>query len=280
MRKIYVALFLILGVLPLAAGLIYALLYSLGLVGALSKGFSLAPWMATLGNTGFWSAMLLSALMAVSVLVFSTALAWVGLLLLRERGTRFWLYLPLAMPPMVAALVSFQWLGSSGMLARAAASMGCINDAGQFAPLINDPAYLGVGFTLTIMTFPVLLLVFLNHYHLSNAAQMRSLAATLGATETQINRTVLLPILLRRAAPTLMLYGVFLFGAFEVPLLLGRQSPAMISVFIHQKFNRFNLDDLPIAYSATVIYALAMLLFVVFFFKSKWGGSHLARTEP
>jgi putative spermidine/putrescine transport system permease protein len=269
MRKLSIAFFLIVGVLPLAAGLTYALLYSIGLVGALATGFTLSPWVSTLGDAGFWSAMGLSVLMAGSVLLLSSALAWGVLRLLapdEERsGLRFWLYLPLALPPIVAAFVSFQGLGNSGMVARGAAALGFIQDAGEFPPLINDPAYLGVGFTLTMMTFPVLLIVFLHQYKHANAARMAALAATLGATPAQISRRVLLPIVLRRAAPTLMLYAVFLFGAFEVPLLLGRQSPAMISLFIHQKLNRFNLDDLPIAYAATVLYAVVMVSFVVFF---------------
>lgn len=40
-QKLGIAWFLTLSVLPLAAGLIYALLYSLGLAGILAEGFTL-----------------------------------------------------------------------------------------------------------------------------------------------------------------------------------------------------------------------------------------------
>jgi putative spermidine/putrescine transport system permease protein len=269
MRNTAPAFFLLFAVFPLAAGLAYALLYSLGLVGALAQGFTLSAWADALTDAAFWRSLGLSAGLAAAVLAISTALA-LGLLMtlrpqLEQPRVRFLLHFPLALPPMVAAFVSFQWLGSAGMLAR-------LTGAGSpeaFPPLINDPLYLGVGLTLTLTTFPFLLLIFLNHYRAANLLQITDLAATLGASAGQVRRRVLAPVLLRRAAPTLLLYGVFLFGAYEVPLLLGRQSPAMISMFIHQKFSRFNLADLPVAYMATVVYALAVMSAVLFFFGKK-----------
>ena len=51
---------------------------------------------------------------------------------------------------------------------------------------------------------------------------------------------------------------VFLFGAYEVPLLLGMQSPRMISVLIAHKFRKFDLADIPQAYVLTVLYALVV----------------------
>ncbi|MBK8555069.1 MAG: hypothetical protein IPL65_04535 [Lewinellaceae bacterium] len=54
----------------------------------------------------------------------------------------------------------------------------------------------------------------------------------------------------------MVLYTIILFGAYEVPLVLGRQHPRMISVLIAQKFGRFDLLALPQAYVLTVMYAL------------------------
>ncbi len=47
------------------------------------------------------------------------------------------------------------------------------------------------------------------------------------------------------------------------------QAKAMISMFINQKFRRFNLADLPVAYVATVVYALLVMALVVVFFGKK-----------
>lgn len=271
MKNVAPALFLAFATFPLAAGLTYALLYSLGMVGTLSQGVTLSAWANTLTNHAFWQALGLSATMAAAVVTISTALA-LGLLMamrpqLERPHTHFLLHLPLALPPMVAAFVSFQWLGSTGMLARLTRA----ESPESFPPLINDPLYFGVGLTLTLGAFPFLLLIFLNHYRAAHLAQISDLAATLGASSGQIRSRVVAPVLLRRAAPTLLLWAVFVFGAYEVPLLLGRQNPTMISMFIHQKFSRFNLADLPVAYVATVMYAAAVILAVLLFFRGEKG---------
>ncbi len=264
-------LFLAFAVFPLGAGLTYALLYSFGIVGALSQGFTGNAWHTTLTNSTFWASLGWSTLIAVIVILISTVLGLVLVVWLRsqleQRRVRFLLHFPLAVPPIIAAFISFQWLGNSGMLARMAWHFGWINNVDAFPPIINDPLYFGVGLTLTLLTFPFLLLVFLNHYQAANLLQLSQLAATLGASPAYIRSHVVWPILVRRALPTLLLYSIFLLGSYEVPLLLGRQSPAMLSVFISQKFGRFNLADLPVAYVATVVYALVVFMAITIFLR-------------
>ena len=271
MRKAAPILFLCFAVLPLAAGLVYALLYSLGLVGALGQGFTLSAWHNVLSDYTLWTSLLVSALVAIMSVVLSSALALAVLSQLRppveQRWLRFLLHFPLALPPIVAAFISFQWFGSSGILARVAWQLGWINSPEAFPPLINDPYYIGVSATMLLTTFPFLLLLFLNLYQSANLPQLVQLASTLGASSGYIQSKVVRPVLLRRALPTLLLYAVFLFGAYEVPLLLGRQSPAMISMYISQKFGRFNLSDVPVAYAATVVYTFVVFTAIVIFLR-------------
>ncbi|MEO6039023.1 MAG: ABC transporter permease, partial [Saprospiraceae bacterium] len=263
MRRVAPILFLTFAVLPLGAGLLYALLYSVGAVGALAQGFTLDAWRILLTDRTFLSTLGISILVATVSILLATALALALLMRLQpelERPRiRLLLHFPLAIPPIIAAFISFQWFGSSGMLARMAWNFGWINAADGFPPLINDPYYLGVGLTLLLLTFPFLLLLFLNHYQAAGLPQLSQLAASLGASPAYIRTHVVSPVLLRRALPALLLYGVFLLGAYEVPLLLGRQSPAMLSIYISQKFGRFNLSDLPVAYAAAVVYALLVM---------------------
>ncbi len=266
-EKVAIAAFLTFAVAPLVAGFGYALLYSLGVIGALGKGFTLGYWQKTLADVPFWSSILLSALVAALVCLLSVALALGWLLYARKQlemdKVRFVLHWPLALPALIAAFFSFQWLGSSGILARVAFQMGWIEGAEGFPELINDPNYFGVIFTLTLLTFPFFLLLFMDYFHSARLPDLSSLAATLGASGAYIQRKLLVPILLRRAMPAVLLYFVFLLGAYEVPLLLGRQSPAMLSVFISLKFSKYNLDDLPVAYVATVIYTAVVVLLVL-----------------
>jgi len=271
MKKWAPLFFLCFAVLPLAAGLGYALLYSLGLTGAVAQGFSLEAWRNTLSDATFWFSMGLSAGIASLAVVLSTILALFLLLWLRpelERPrVRFLLHLPLAIPPIVAAFLSFQWLGSSGMLARIGYQVGWLDNSGDFPPLINDPWYVGVLVTMILGTFPFFLLIFLNHFRAADLSSFSDVAATLGASGRQIHSRIVAPVILRRAAPALLLYGVFLFGAYEVPLLLGRQNPAMISMFINQKFRRFNIADFPVAYVATVLYAILVMGVLLLFLR-------------
>ena len=265
-KKLAVAAFIIIAVLPLLAGLAYTLLYSVGVIGALGQGFTLVYWEKTLTNSTFWASMGLSILIASLVCIISTGLA-LGCLLywrpaLEHRQIRFLLHWPLALPPLIAAFFSFQWLGSSGMLARLAYKSGWIEGAEDFPALINDSNYFGVIVTLTLLTFPFFLLLMMDYYQATRLEDLSQLATTLGASSRQIQVGVIAPILLRRAMPAVLLYFVFLIGAYEVPLLLGRQSPAMLSVFISQKFSKFNLLELPVAYVTTVMYAAFVLLFV------------------
>ncbi len=260
-------MFLALTLLPMLASLGYALLYSLGLVGALAQGFTLQHWQQLLGQWPFWASLLWS----MGIATLALALAWLAALatlhLLGDALQRGWvqalLHIPLALPPMIAAFIGFQWLGSAGLLSRVAYRLGLVDSIQAFPVLINDSYYLGVIVLLAAMSYPFFLLLMLDYYRNGGVAAYIDLARTLGASSWQSSAKVLLPLMWHKTKANAILVFIVAFGAFEVPLLLGQQSPAMISVFIHQKFRKFNLDDYPQAYAATVLYALIALLFVL-----------------
>lgn len=274
--------FFLLGVFPLAAGLVYAGLYSLGLIGYLNTGFTLQYWYISLTSKALWASLALSLGLATTVSAVSFFLALRCVVALRphlkQRGVRFSLHLPLALPPLVAAFVSFQWLGGTGMLARGAHAIGLIQTTDSFPVLVNDPYYIGVFVTLLLLNFPFILLLVLDQYDRVGIPEYANLAATLGGNPTQIRRKVIRAILIHRVLPTLVLYTVFLFGAYEVPLLLGQQSPAMISVLISQKFSKFNLADVPVAYTGAVLYAGVILVLIACFWR--WHFRQSLNTEP
>jgi putative spermidine/putrescine transport system permease protein len=76
-------------------------------------------------------------------------------------------------------------------------------------------------------------------------------------------------MLLQRALPNILLYFIFIFGAFEVPLLLGRSDPETVSVLAVRKLQRFNLLDLPQGYAIAVLYTLFVFTLLVLLFKAK-----------
>lgn len=263
MRRIHTALFLLLTLLPLAAGLSYALAYSLGLAGALQTGLTTNHWQAVLQSPSAWVSIALSLAVAALVVTVSAALALATVLIFHQQlarsPLRFGIYWPLAAPPIVAAFWGFQLLGSSGLLARLAATLGWIQGPEDFPPLINDPWQIGILLVLTLATFPFFTVVLFQFYRSERVPELLRMAHTLGAGTRQAVWRVAAPLLLHKLRPVMVLFGLFLFGAYEVPLLLGSQSQRMISMLVAQKFRRFDLLELPQAYVITVLYALVVL---------------------
>ncbi len=270
--------FLFFTIVPLGAGLFYALLYSLGLVGAMNSGFTLLHWQRVLSDGSFWFSLLTSASVAAVSLSISLVFAMFFCIFIHKKNIHhsssaiYHFYLPLSMPPIIAAFLTFQFLGNSGMVSRIFYHIGLIQNIENFPELVSDKWYIGVIVTQVLMTFPFLTLLFLSFYKKLNISQLSQLSKTLGATESQTQSRVVIPILLQNAQPNLLLFFIFLMSSYEIPLLLGRQSPMMLSVLISQKFRKFDLADIPQAYVMTVIYAIVVMFLVVFIIKKQRKG--------
>ncbi|MEZ4921153.1 MAG: hypothetical protein R2792_18780 [Saprospiraceae bacterium] len=267
-----IGVYMFLVLFPLVAGLLYALAYSLGLVGALSKGFTLNHWQVVVGMPAIWKSFLLSLSIASGVVLLAAMLALATVLLLhpyiRKTGSLVF-FIPLGIPPMVAAFWGFHLLGDGGLLAR------FIQKAFPFftfPELTNDAWHIGVISVLVLLTYPFFCLQMLQAYHTQNVQGLMDIGKSLGGSRRYVLLRIGLPILWKNALPSLVLFGVFLFGAYEVPLLLGRQAPQMISVLIAQKFKRFDLEMVARAYVLTVLYAGFVLAGIWFLFKRKKAG--------
>jgi putative spermidine/putrescine transport system permease protein len=77
-------------------------------------------------------------------------------------------------------------------------------------------------------------------------------ARTLGASAWQRFRHVTLPLVAPAVVSSSLMAFAFIFGAFEVPFLLGRPFPAMISVVAQQRFLDVNLAARPGAIAVAV----------------------------
>ncbi|MEL6631467.1 MAG: ABC transporter permease subunit [Bacteroidota bacterium] len=269
-----IGIFLLLAVLPLVLGLGYALLYGLGLVGRLSQGFTL-EYVQQVGAEGeIWRSFAYTLYIAVMSMGMAVGLALIGTVGFRrfwqERPSSYWIYFPLAIPSMVAAFFSLQLLSKSGLLARLVYSWGWIQDVQDFPDLINDAGGIGIIFTHAFMATPFLLIVFLNIWQKERMDELGQLAETLGARKRSIWRRIAVPMLLKSSLPTLVLYFVFVLGSYEIPLLLGREDPQMVSVLIARKSIRpFDLMDKPKAYVIAFVYAVLVLLTVVLLLRKR-----------
>ncbi|PJB13167.1 MAG: sulfate ABC transporter permease [Flavobacteriales bacterium CG_4_9_14_3_um_filter_40_17] len=271
--KLLKGLFIAIVVLPVASGLVYAFLFSLGIIGVLNAGFDWDAWQTVLFDKPFWTSFgfsLYIALLSVGIslsFALSIALSWQKKL---QKGLlSSVIYLPLCFPATVMAFFSFQLLAKSGLLARIGYQLGFIQDINDFPVLVKDAYGMGIIFTSVLLITPFFIILFSNLYQSEKIASYVNLAKTFGASNGQILRKVIVPILLKRASITIYLFVIFVMGSYEVPLLLGRQNPQMISVAVLQKIQRFNLYDMPQGYAMSLLYVfLVVAILWVLYFKN------------
>jgi putative spermidine/putrescine transport system permease protein len=265
--------FLTFTAVPLILGFGYAALYSVGLAGVISHGWTLQHWSHTITSSEVASSFGFSFYVATVTVILAVMLSLFLTFHLRNEITLRWfstiLYFPLAIPSIVAAFFSFQLLSKAGFASRVFFQAGWIQRLDQFPDLINDRLGIGIILTHAMMAIPFFTILFSNLYDSEKLDELHRLARTLGANSVQANVRIGIPILLRRAYPVLVLYFIFVFGSYEIPLLLGRQSPQMISVLMIRKLQRFNLLDIPTAYTLAILYLILAAGMVLLLFRKK-----------
>ena len=267
-KHINLTIFILLAAAPLLAGLGYALLYSFGLIGVLNNGFTLEHWQKVLTDSVFWRSMGFSFYVAFITMSVAISLALWAVVrwgaAFRSGALSFLIYLPLTLPATVMGFYSFQLLSKSGVLSRLGFQMGLLNNLDAFPILLNDSWGVGIIFAHVCMATPFFVILFTNLYHNERLSAFAELARTMGATQDQIIWRVLVPVLLRRSFATLVLYFIFVMGAFEIPLLLGSQSRQMVAVLTIEKLQKFNLYDIPQAYVISVVYGMIVIILVLY----------------
>ena len=273
-RSIGVALFIAATVLPLVLALSYALLYSVGLAGILSEGFTLKHWQKMLPNAEMWRSLGYTLYLTLVSLLPATAMALLLVTRLRRVVSQgrlgYLIYFPLAIPAIVAAFFTLQVLSKTGLFSRILYQSGIIGQLTQFPDLINDQYGFGILFTHWLIATPFLTVMFLGMYDGERLDDLQQISTTLGANRWQSYWKVVIPVLLRKGYPTVVLYGIFIFGAYEIPLLLGRQSPEMISVLTTRKVKEgYDLLQLPEGYVLAVVYSLLMIISVLWLLRKQ-----------
>ena len=272
-NRLGIVCFMLLVVLPFAGSLIYAILYSFGLTGILSNGFTTTHVSRILQNPEMFFSLIYSFYIACCSMFISLILSICGVLLFKAAITKskwsFFPYLPLALPAIVTAFVSLQVLNNTGVLSRLLYQTNMINDLSQFPDIVNDKLGIGIIITHVLMATPFFLIFFSNIYEAENVKALSNVAKTLGASSVKVAEKIAIPLLLKKGLNTILLYFIFVFGSYEIPLILGQQSPQMISVLIVRKMQRYNLKDIPQGYFLSYVYSIAVILLLAVFLKSK-----------
>jgi putative spermidine/putrescine transport system permease protein len=262
-------LFLALAILPIGLSLVYAALYSVGLTGLLGRGLTWEHWRAVLGSRELWASLGLSAGVALAVVSATTAAALTLALSLRERVERgpvsYLLHLPLALPGAVAAFLVFQMLTGGGLVPRALVRLGLSAPVS----LVQDRWALGIVFAHVGLAVPFFTLLFADLYRSERIGELAALARSLGADTGQCLRRVEIPLLLRAAAANLALLFIVILGSYEIPLLLGRQAPQMLSVLTLRKYALFDISQKPQAFVVALVYTALVLALIGVLFRGE-----------
>jgi len=259
-------LFLFLCPLPVVLSLTYAALYSVGLAGLLGHGFTLFHWRRVLASAELRGSLVLSLSVAAATVFVTTAVALPLALALRGRLTRgplaHLMTIPLAIPGTAAAFLVLQVFSGAGLVSRVAFRLGLVKGIADFPALNQDPYGSGIVLAHVCLAVPFFVFLFAELYRSETLEAIEELAASLGATPSQTLRRLTLPILLLRGLPNLILLFVIVLGSYEIPLLLGRQSPQMLSVLTLRKYAMFDLAERPGAFVVALVY-MALVVCVV-----------------
>lgn len=261
-----IALYTVLVVVPMAAGGVYALLYSFGVAGIFSEGVTVRHWAEVLSSSEFVRSIVLSFALAATTTLVAVGSGLLAGVVLRERLQRGIFatiaQIPLAMPAAVAALFVLQVFSGGGLGARLLLGFGLIDSIEHFPSLVHDPLGIGIVLAHALTAAPFFALLFAQLHKSENVPALAALASTLGASRPQRFWRITAPVLLSRAQANIALLFVAVLGSYEIPLLLGLQSPQMLSVLAHRKYAMFDLAEKPQAFVLAVIYAVVVLLAV------------------
>lgn len=168
------------------------------------------------------------------------------------------LNLNLAFPHLVWAIGLLLLLSQSGLLARIAAQLGLIAGPADFPVLVRDRYGAGIIVDYVSKEIPFLTLIVLAVLR-TQAEQYDLVAENLGASAFQRIRYVTLPLVLPALAGGALLVFAFVFGAYEVPALLGVRFPRMIAVLAYDLFVNPDLRSRAEAMAISLIMSIVVL---------------------
>ena len=218
---------------------------------------TLRHYLDILTDTDFYISLALTLYIAFASTFLATILALVAAMILRRsfRGSRFvtTIYqLPLPVPHLVVAAGIVMLLTQSGIIARMAYAVGLISQPADFPALVFDRNYIGVILVYTWKEAPFIGLVVLAVLK-GVGLEYEEAAQTLGAGPWQRFRYILLPLVMPGIVSTSIIVFAFLFGSFEIPLLLGVRYPNTLPVAAYRAYIDPDLAQRPEAMAMGII---------------------------
>jgi putative spermidine/putrescine transport system permease protein len=211
----------------------------------------------------FWSGLLFSLWISAASTGLSAMLAVASALLLRRTfsGRRLATYLfqfSLPIPHLVAAVGMLFLFSQSGLLSRLGASVGLLGSPAGFPILVRDPLGIGVILAYLWKEVPFMGLILLATLQ-SLGQDHEEAARTLGANRWQRFRLVTLPLIGPSLAASSIIVFSFVFGAYEIPGVLGVRYPRALPVLAYQLFLSPDLNDRSTATALSMVISFIVI---------------------
>jgi putative spermidine/putrescine transport system permease protein len=181
-----------------------------------------------------------------------------------KRVANFLYQFPITIPHIVITIGTMLIFSQSGIVARFAYQAGLIRDQSQFPILISDSPGFGIIYVYLWKQIPFMGVIVLSILQ-SLGNNYEELARSLGANAWQTFRHVLLPTIIPGILPASIICFSFTFGSYEVPFLLGKPYPAVISVLAMRLYQDVDLNARPQAMATAVFMAIFISILVVFY---------------
>ena len=263
---------LIILTLLLGASLLYGLAQSIGYLTIIGeKELSLTAYKNLISGQGtagreFWASLGFSLWVSIA----STLLSAIGALflatLLNRRPSNFDTFAlnwNLAFPHLVWGVFMLLLLLQSGLLARWTGALGLIQTPADFPVLVRDRYGIGIILTYLGKEIPFLTLLILALLRTQSDGYLL-VAQNLGANAWQRFRLVTLPLVRPALVSGSLLVFAYIFGAYEVPALLGVRYPRTLPVLALESFTNPDLRARAEGMAISLIIAFIVLMIAGF----------------
>ncbi len=269
--KVIQCVFVLVLILPVGAGLLGMLLPAFNYFPALERtSFSFDAFTELFHYDGIWK----MAVLSLSTGLISTLLALIGSIAIiatfYQRRTlqavQRWLSPMLVIPHAAAAIALAFIFTPSGWAGRIVSSFSSTPTSPPDWAFPNDGFGIAVILALTLKELPFILLMALSVLSQPQLAdtfrKQLNIAQSLGYGRITAFIKIVLPILYRLIKLPLLGVLAFASASVEIPLILGPNQPATLSVAILQWFNHVDID-MRIQASATACLQVIVTLLVL-----------------
>jgi len=248
-------------------GLLFGLLQSLNYMPLIGKtDLNLDAYRNMFSSIAFRRSLVLTFHIAVTSTLLSTVLAIVCALVLRQafrsnRLVTFIFQFNLPIPHIVGAVGIILLLSQSGLASRGAYLVGLVRQPSDFPVLVFDPYGIGVILEYVWKEVPFIGVIVLAVLR-ALGTDYEEVATSLGANRWQRFRYVLLPLIMPAVLSASVIVFAFVFGAFEIPFLLGATFPAPLPVVAYRSYTDVDLNARPEAMAMSMFIAATITVLV------------------